>query len=819
MMKAFFCFLYRGIMTHRYTLLVLLLLTSFFSSLSAQTMQYDQQMIEKLEIIIEQASESTACDVKSVLARIKTKANDRFSQQDFDNDLKVLARDYNRVEPELRSIDGKIHIVLKVWPKPTIVNIVWNGNERLCTNDLQKELGIKRGSAFDRLAFNKAFHKLKNYYIKNGFFEAELNYETIVDPLTNDVEITINICEGRAGHINSIIFEGFTPQEECEILDLLVTKEYNCLFSWYTNEGIYHDEAIQQDQFVILNFLQNEGYADAKVKINVVEAKVNRINIHICADKGELYTVDCITFSGNTIFEDDQVRRQFALREGSPYSPDKVRETVLNITDLYGRRGYIDANVDFEPSLDIDSLTYSLKLTIEEGEQYRVGMIKVFGNCTTQTKVILHESLLIPGEVFNIDRLKKTEQKLKNVGYFETVNVYAVKSEGILGLGHCYRDVHIEVKETSTGNFGAFAGFSTSESLFGGLNLTERNFNYKGISRVWSDGLQALRGGGEYAHITFQVGLRSRKYIFSWAKPFFMDTPWTVGFDIEHSNNRYISEDYSITSDAFITHATYRVNDFVRFGWHYRIKNSDVDVDRKEKDQEPSLEKDSHIDGLISATGIAWTYDSTDHPVLPRSGVKSRAEIEYAGIGGDHNYFAIAYTNACYRPMGKKSVIKLRADFRFLLPFGGTSPTTIPLDERLFLGGDVLVRGYRSYRLGPLYDKFRLVPVDPLNPDGPKVRVKDGKSDDPRGGISMQFYSAEFAHKFHEKFEGFVFADAGFLSLHRMSIGKPYIAFGFGTRFKIIEAIPSLTIGLGFPMNPKESTQVKNFFISVGGKF
>ncbi|MCJ7774350.1 MAG: hypothetical protein MUP22_14600, partial [Desulfobacterales bacterium] len=37
-------------------------------------------------------------------------------------------------------------------------------------------------------------------------------------------------------------------------------------------------------------------------------------------------------------------------------------------------------------------------------------------------------------------------------------------------------------------------------------------------------------------------------------------------------------------------------------------------------------------------------------------------------------------------------------------------------------------------------------------------------SDDPRGGISQQFYSAEFAYKLHEKLEGFVFSDAGYLT-------------------------------------------------------
>jgi outer membrane protein insertion porin family len=274
-----------------------------------------------------------------------------------------------------------------------------------------------------------------------------------------------------------------------------------------------------------------------------------------------------------------------------------------------------------------------------------------------------------------------------------------------------------------------------------------------------------------------------------------LDSQWTVGFDIERTNNRYISDDYEITSDAFILHATYRVNSFVRFGWHYRIKNSDVGIEHHHNDK--SLEHDAHLGGLISASGVSWTYDSTDHPILPRKGIKSRAELEYVGIGGDHTYFSASYLNGWFRPMTSKGVFKIRADFRFVIPIGTTGPTDVPLDERLFLGGDSLVRGYRSYRLGPLYKG----------------------TDDPRGGISQQYYSAEFAYKWHDKLEPFVFMDAGFLSLHRFRIDKPFVSSGFGARVKIIESIPSLTLGVGFPLNARHSTQVKNFFITVGGKF
>lgn len=805
-------------MSNRFQFLVAFFFISVLGSLSAATPQFENQQIEKLEIVVESSRNNSV--INSVKSCITIREGGFFSQADFDNDLKLLARDFDRVEPELRSIHGKMHIVLKVWPKPQIRSIQWCGNHHIKTEDLRKELDIKLLSTFDRQAFNKAFHKVKAYYVKNGFFEAQLNYEVMVDPETNEADIMITIIEGRVGHVNKLIFCGFTKEEESELLEMMTTKTYNLFLSWYTGEGTYHEEAMQQDQFVILNYIQNQGFADAKVEIEIKETCNNRINIHINLTRGELYTVSNIHFKGNTLFCDALISREFTFSPGDPYSPEDIRETQGNITSLYGRKGYIDANVDIEPSLDLQTLSYSLDMTIEEGQQFRVGMIKVFGNNTTQTSIILHESLLIPGSIFNTDKLKLTEQKLTNVGYFECVNVYAVKSDGPLGLGENYRDVHIEVKETTTGHFGAFFGYSTAESLFGGINITERNFSYQGLSRFSKDGWCALRGGGEYAHATIQIGMKSRKYILSWAKPFFRDTQWTVGFDLERNNNRYISSDYEINSTALIAHATYNFNQFVHFGWHYRIKDSTVDVtesnpgdgsdkvndkkkeltheEYKQKQKEKGyhqLKKDSHIDGLISATGISLTYDSTDHPVTPHEGFKSRLELEYAGIGGDHRFIGLGYINSYYLPLDSKSVIKYRFDFRFILP--SHKPTDLPLDERLFLGGDTLVRGLRPYQLGPVY----------------------AGSHDPRGGISEQYYSVELTRRFHAKIEAFTYFDGGFLSLHRMRVGEPYCAVGIGARVKIIESIPSLTFGYGIPLNAKNNSQVKRFFLSVGGQF
>jgi len=153
----------------------------------------------------------------------------------------------------------------------------------------------------------------------------------------------------------------------------------------------------------VLQFLRNQGYANAKVEIKVLESqKKNRIRIAIEADRGQEYVFGDVTFARKQrIFENEDIQKLVQVNKGEPYSPQKVQDTVEQINSFYGRKGYIDATVAYEPHLIENDEMYSVAFKIDEGAPYRVGLIKVLGNNRTQSKVILRETLLEPGNTFN----------------------------------------------------------------------------------------------------------------------------------------------------------------------------------------------------------------------------------------------------------------------------------------------------------------------------------------------------------------------------------------------------------------------------------
>lgn len=776
-------------------------------------------VVKQIEVLPGKEDAEGAVDNSAVLTRLRTRVGEPFTQRDFDQDLKTLSKEYHRVEPDLDISDDQAHIRLRVWPKPIIRSIIWAGNEELDEKALNKELGIKEGSVFDRQGFNSAFHQVQAYYIKKGYFETELDYQVIADPVTNEVDVEVSIHEGRSGRIEKLDFVGFTSKEQGDLANMMLTKEYFFLTSWVTGTGTYQPDMVEQDKVIIVNYLHNQGYADARVNIEVVDSpKSNRIILRISAEKGDVYRIGKLSFAGNELFSDEEVEKQLFLKSGDVYSPDRIRELADAIQMLYGRKGYIDALVVYQPTLRENDDIYDLHLQIEEGEQYRVGMIKVIGNRWTRRQVILHETLLVPGEVFNLQKLRLTEQRLFNMDYFETVNVYPVRSAPLEGMEGNYRDVIIEVEEKGTGNFGFSAGFSSNESVFLGLTLQEKNFNIAGLASMFGDGISTLRGGGEFLSARANIGQRSHLFAVSWTKPYIFDSNWIFGVDLEYSHSSTYAKDYEVSAKAMTVHAQYPINQFLRLGTHYRLRDSQVDVDRKSRrdlfgnGDEEELEEGQSIDdlvdrhelnrqernaGLVSAVGASLTYDSTDHPIHPHSGFRSYLGSEYAGLGGDYDFVKLEYLNSYYVPICSDGTLKLRGDLQFIGPVSDTTSDDIPIIERFFLGGENAMRGYRPGAVGPQFNR----------------------TNDPRGGVTATLVSAEYAHYIHPRVEPFVFVDAGDVTKSSWSPRITQVTTGIGARVALLPNLPPITVGYGWPLTEKDDSKVKNLFFAMGGNF
>jgi outer membrane protein insertion porin family len=412
--------------------------------------------------------------------------------------------------------------------------------------------------------------------------------------------------------------------------------------------------------------------------------------------------------------------------------------------------------------------------------------------------VILHEILLTPGEIFDSTMIQKSEERLRNIGYFKNVNIYAVKTSRGDHKAH-FRDVYVEVEENpNTASLNFFLSFNSTEKLSGGVSASESNFNSKGLLTLFSKGPRKLRGGGEYVSANVTVGQKQLVYAGSWTKPHFMDTPWIVGVEASKMRNSYSSRDYQVKEYSVQTFATYPINAFLKAGVSYRLRHSFINLTHMSHDHHKrELQRESKNDGLISAIGPNLTYDSTDHPIQPRRGIRSQLGLEFAGLGGDHTFLKASYINSLYWQPFQYGLVRLRGNLQFIQTLGSTHPKDLPLNERFYLGGEQSIRGYVFNSVGPTFhDSFRT----------------------PRGGMSSILLSAEYDQYIFKKLDAFLFVDAGNVYFKQLHLGELRCSAGYGLKLKMIGQTP-IIIGMGYPLNPKHKHDVKKFFFSIGTAF
>jgi outer membrane protein insertion porin family len=378
-------------------------------------------------------------------------------------------------------------------------------------------------------------------------------------------------------------------------------------------------------------------------------------------------------------------------------------------------------------------------------------------------------------------------------------------------LGSNYRDVYIEVEETPTGNISLFAGVSSTDNVFGGLDLTERNFNIEGVPSALFGQLSNLRGGGEYMHMKGTLGVNQNSVLLSWMNPYVNDSLWRLGVELSRTFSEEQKHTRVVTYGGSVW-ANYPISTYWTAGTRQRLRHtrdtlefhSDTATPQSVQEMKDKLEQH----GLISAFSVNLNYDSTDSAYKPHRGIRSYLEAEVAGVGGNYDFGKFSYINTAYVPVWRKGTLKFRGDFKYIYPFGKTShQLQIPYSERLFLGGETTIRGYKPFSVGPL--------VELTNAQGGTIVTET-----PLGGISSILFSAEYNQEIFRMLDIFAFFDVGSVTTGRFTFNQFRPTIGGGVRIDIGNRSP-IMVGYGYPLDKKDRIEQKwqKVFFQMGAQF
>jgi len=571
-------------------------------------------------------------------------------------------------------------LLVKVVENSIVNRIAFEGNRKLNDDQLRPELQLRARAVFTPQLAQADRQRILDRYAKGGRYAATVEPK-IIHLDQNRVDVVFEVNEGETTLVSRIAFIGNHAFSENRLREVINSRE-QAFYRILSSSDQYDPERINFDKELLRRFYLKNGFADFEAHDAVAELSPDRraFFVTFTINEGEKYTVGQVSIDSKLPkLNGDDLRPLLLLAPGDTYDGDLVERTTQALQDEAQNRGY--AFVDVKPRIARDKAkkTVDLAFDIVESPRVYVERIDITGNTRTEDKVIRREFRLAEGDAFNAATVRRSRQRLQDLGYFNSVTVRPSP-----GSAPDRAIVTAQVDEKATGELTLGGGFSTDSGALLNAGLRERNLVGTGIDA----GLN-----GVLAQKRSQIDL-------SVTDPYFLDRNLVAGFDafLVRNDNQSIAA-YSERRTGGDLRLGYEFNEHLRQAFTYSL------VDRNVYNVQSGASiyvLNQAGTSLLSQLGTTLALDYRDSRTDPHDGYLVRLGLDVAGLGGTAKYVRSKIDGSYFIPLERYTgdadwSIALTAGAGYLQPFGGVQEKII---DRFFLGGDNL-RGFQSGGAGP----------------------------------------------------------------------------------------------------------------------
>ncbi|MCB4755676.1 MAG: outer membrane protein assembly factor BamA [Elusimicrobia bacterium] len=731
---------------------------------------------------------------KALERKIKTRRQHGLDEKRLNDDVKALFETgyFDDVAVEVSDMekkDAKGHrlsrVTFRVIERPIVKRIDTKGNRKIKASAFQEKVKSEEGQPFDRVKASLDERSILEYYREEGYANAQVEHYTSLDPKGKKLILTFFITEGERVMVKFLHVEGMKQFREKSILRKIKTRRKKVL-----KYGV-----LENDKGLIEDFYKNRGHLDVQVSTPTlsIDPEKHEASIVFHIDEGPLYHVGSIKLAGYTIFKEKELRKAVVLKRKATFQQNKLQESISNISALYADKGYLRTEVNAVPRRDMSRGTVDFDIDIAESSVVYVDGVYVDGNTYTKGYVIKREVLLKPGDVFSASRLRRSVEKIYNLGFLDDVQV-DVQQPRSPDLA----DLIFTVKEGKPGILSAGVGFSSVDRFVGNVQVQHTN----------------IFGRAQKMDVSYEFGARRQNFTIGWSDPWFLGYRMTGGVDLFNTLRR---KDFPSQRNAYREKRTGtalrlgpRIADDLSLLFTYTLHTTEVyDVDGDVKEDlfpsfgipEQEAAQTDRVRQLKSAVTSEVALDTRDNFFDASRGGRNTASYELSGgpWGGDFNFFKPEFTSAWYFPTFWKFVFSVSGRTSWVNKFAPSQD--VPSSERFFLGGPDTIRGYDYNSITPRTVEFNKYGL-------PEIREIPGRI--------YTLFNAEYKFPLVQEgnrtiFQGAFFLDVGGCWLHtkdiRLTTGaldeRMKAGWGFGLRFKT----PVFPIRLDFawPLTPRNT--------------
>lgn len=700
----------------------------------------------------------------AVSAHVRLRKGMAFDQKALDQSIRSLYNTglYDFIEAKRTLLpSGKMDIEFVIVAKYKINTISFSGNEQISARRLQDEIESYAGSTLNEVTVKRDADKIREYYVKKGYSLAKVNYTIERNDEAGVGAVLFEITEGGDIEIQNIRFVGDpnaekeygfwgklwksmfakdNPEEinSIKLKDEMKTDTWIPIISHITDNGRFKEDEFQTDIENLRKYYRNKGYLDVEIDESKIKFEFpdpdepGDMDIVINVVPNRQYHVGEVKFKNNKIFTTEQLMpfvEGYGLTKGGVFSPARVDEMIDKIKTYYGEYGYIDTIVRALRRPNLETGDIDLTIDIIESGKFYLESINIRGNTKTKSEVIIRELALAPGDIFDLARMKASENRLKETRFFDEVTL----SPETTNIPN-HRDLRIVVKEGRTGNLVFGAGFSTVESLVATVEVTQSNFDYKNYKNYF-------QGAGQKFRIRGTIGLESNQVIVSFEEPWVFNRELGYGIDVYRTDTGYYSDYYSEVRLGAVNFLRKRIVELVEARLAYKLEL--VDIYDLESDC-PQFIRDEKGERSISQISLSFLRDDRDSFMSPTRGTRFEFIQDLAGgpLLGQTNLYRIEARGGWWIPTFDfgSQVFSIVGRTGTVMGYGGKE---VPFFERCYLGGAYNMRGFKYRKVGP---------IDPA-------------TGEPMGGQTFGFIALEYSIELFNPVRFAVFYDIGFVNV------------------------------------------------------
>jgi len=569
------------------------------------------------------------------------------------------------------SFENRI-LLINVVENPIIENISYKGiKSSRILKIIKDETLIKSRSSFNETAINNDKIKIDNVLKDLGYYNSTV--VVVVENSNNNlINITYEINLGKKSQIKEITFIGNKIFKDKKLRRIITSTEYK-FWKFISGRKYLNQNTVLFDERLLKNFYKNNGYYNAV--INSSFAKLidnNKFELIFNIDAGPKFSFGNLNLNLPLDFEENNfssIKKLFNKIKGKAYSIvmiDKILDEIDKITALEQYK-FIKARV----VENINQNSIDLEFIVEEGENFYVDRVNIFGNNVTEENVIRNQLLLDEGDPFSEILLSKSVNNIKSLNFFRNV-----ESKIKINENNKTKIIDIYIEEKPTGEIFATAGAGTSGTSIG-FGVKENNFLGKGIS----------------LDTNFLISTREFKGKFSITNPNYRNSDKSVFLSFEAlENDNYKTFGYKSNKTGFSYGTNFEyLNDFYlglsNLNFYEKIETNSTASARQQ------AQEGNYWDSFIK---LNMNYDKRDQKFQTSSGFRSLYSLDLPLIS-DTNTIKNYYNYSYYFNFFEKNISSISL---YLQSANSLNNKDIKLSERISIPSNRL-RGFESGRIGP----------------------------------------------------------------------------------------------------------------------